>query len=188
MNESGAVVAEDRPLAWRYLIALGSNVPHPRHGQPPLVLRAALTALEMCGLSVIAAAPIITSAPLGPSRRRYANTAALIETRLPPLALLDRLQAIETGFGRNRRGQRWRARTLDLDIVLWTGGTCRTPRLSIPHPQYACRAFVLGPATRIAPDWRDPVTCLCVKHTDARLTRRARLPKAPTPSTRVSGP
>ena len=188
MNAGRVVLAQVDAPVWRYLIALGSNVPHPRHGLPPQALRAALTALEMCGLPVIAAAPIITSAPLGPSRRRYANTAALIETRLPPLALLDRLQAIETGFGRNRRGQRWRARTLDLDIVLWTGGTCRTPRLTIPHPQYASRGFVLGPAMRIAPDWRDPVTCLCVKHAHARLTRRARLPKAPQPSTRASGP
>jgi 2-amino-4-hydroxy-6-hydroxymethyldihydropteridine diphosphokinase len=172
----------------RYLIALGSNVPHPRHGPPPKVLRAALVALGMCGLPVIAAAPIVASAPLGPSRRRYANTAAVIETRLPPLALLDRLQAIEAAFGRNRRGQRWRARTLDLDIVLWTGGAFDHARLTVPHRAYTQRAFVLGPATRVAADWRDPATCLCVKHAHARLTRRARLPKAPTPQPRAPGP
>lgn len=187
-----AVVAklpvQAQPPAWRYVIALGSNVPHPRHGPPPQVLRAALVALDMCALLVIAAAPIVASAPLGPSRRRYANSAAVIETRLPPLALLDRLQAIEAAFGRNRRGQRWRARTLDLDIILWTGGAFRSPRLTVPHREYTRRAFVLGPATRVAADWRDPLTCLCVKHAHARLTRRARLPKAPKPHTRAPGP
>jgi 2-amino-4-hydroxy-6-hydroxymethyldihydropteridine diphosphokinase len=171
-----------------YLIALGSNVPHPRHGPPPRVLHAALAALETCALPVIAAAPIIASAPLGPSRRRYANTAALIETALAPLALLDRLQAIEAAFGRNRQGQRWRARTLDLDVVLWSGGVHRCKRLTIPHAQYATRAFVLAPAVRIAPDWRDPKTCLCVKHAHARLTRRPGVPKAPKPHTRAPGP
>ena len=167
--------------AFRYLIALGSNMAHPRHGPPPRVLRAALAALDADGLRVMAAAPIIASAPLGPSRRRYANGAAVIETSLAPLALLDRLQAIETAFGRNRRGQRWGARTLDLDVVLWTGGAWHDHRLSIPHPEYRSRMFVLAPAARIAADWRDPETGLCVKHTHARLTRRAHLPKAPQP-------
>ena len=175
-------------MTHRYLIALGSNVPHPHHGPPPHVLRAALTALDLCALPVIAAAPIMASAPIGPSRRRYANSAALIETPLSPIALLDRLQAIETVFGRTRQGQRWRARTLDLDIVLWSGGAHHTKRLTIPHPQYAARAFVLTPASKIAPNWRDPKTGLCVKHTHARLTRRSRLPKAPPPHTRAPGP
>jgi 2-amino-4-hydroxy-6-hydroxymethyldihydropteridine diphosphokinase len=172
----------------RYLIALGSNVAHPRHGPPPRVLRAALAALDADGLTLIAAAPIIASAPLGPSRRRYANGAALIETALAPLALLDRLQAIEAAFGRTRRGQRWGARTLDLDVVLWSGGLWQDHRLTIPHPEYRRRLFVLGPASRIAADWRDPKTGLCVKHAHARLTRRAHLPKAPRPHASVPGP
>ncbi len=173
---------------WQYLIALGSNVGHPYHGPPPAVVRAALVALETCHLPVILAGPIIASAPLGPSRRRYANGAAVIETPLLPEALLDRLQQIENAFGRNRRGQRWRARTLDLDIVLWSGGAHRTTRLAIPHRAYRDRAFVLGPSAQIAANWRDPETSLCVKHHHARLTRRARLPKAPPPRSNVPGP
>jgi 2-amino-4-hydroxy-6-hydroxymethyldihydropteridine diphosphokinase len=163
---------------WRYLIALGSNIAHPRHGPPPAVLRAAMRALPG---DLIAMAPIIASAPLGPSRRRYANGAAVIATPLAPLALLDHLQAIEAAFGRVRRGQRWGARTLDLDIVLWTGGPWHTPRLAIPHPQFRVRPFVLAPARCVAADWRDPETGLCVKHLHARLTRRAAAPKAPVP-------
>jgi 2-amino-4-hydroxy-6-hydroxymethyldihydropteridine diphosphokinase len=166
---------------WRYLIALGSNIGHPRHGPPPAVLRAAMRVLAGEGIDLIAAAPIIASAPLGPSRRRYANGAAVIETALAPLSLLDRLQAIEADFGRVRRGQRWGARTLDLDIVLWSGGVWRGLRLTIPHPQYRARMFVLTPALRVARDWCDPETGLCIKHAHARLTRRAAAPKAPAP-------
>lgn len=176
------------PQKTRYLIALGSNIAHSRHGPPPHVLRAACAALNDAPLQVIATAPVITSAPLGPSRRRYANGAAIIETMLPPLALLDRLQAIEAAFGRNRRGQRWGARTLDLDIILWSGGLWQDHRLSIPHPEYRDRLFVLAPSLRIAGDWRDPHSGLYVKQTHARLTRRATMPKGPTPHADVSGP
>ncbi|WP_353228822.1 2-amino-4-hydroxy-6-hydroxymethyldihydropteridine diphosphokinase [Novosphingobium sp.] len=176
------------PDASRYLIALGSNVPHPRHGAPRRVLRAALAALDAPDCRVIAIARVIDSAPIGPSRRRYANGAALVQTTLAPLMLLDRLQAIEAAFGRVRRGARWRARTLDLDIVLWSGGAWHDRRLTIPHPEYRRRHFVLAPAAQIAPSWRDPIDGTNVKHAHARLTRRAALPKAPVTARQVPGP
>lgn len=162
----------------RYLIALGSNVRHPRHGGPPSVLRAAARALAAAGLAVLAVAPVIASAPLGPSRRRYANGAAVVDSALPPRALLALLQGIEHDFGRVRRGQRWGARTLDLDLVLWSGGHWQDKALSVPHPAFRTRAFVVCPAARIAPGWRDPATGLALKHLAARLTRRASPPRA----------
>ncbi|WP_420384197.1 2-amino-4-hydroxy-6-hydroxymethyldihydropteridine diphosphokinase [Novosphingobium sp.] len=177
-----------RPQLTRYLIALGSNIAHSRHGPPPHVLRAACTALDHAPLHVVATGPIITSTPLGPSRRRYANSAVIIETMLNPLLLLAHLQAIETAFGRTRRGQRWGARTLDLDIILWSGGAWQDDRLTIPHAEYRDRLFVLTPALRIAADWRDPQTGLYVKQTHARLTRRATMPKAPLLHADASGP
>ena len=118
-----------------------------------------------------ARSPIIDSAPVGPSQRRYANAAMVLETHLPPPAMLACLQEVEAAFGRERRGQRWRARSLDLDIVLWNGGPFHAPGLSIPHPLFRERDFVLGPAAAAAPDWRDPQTGLSMKHLFARLTR-----------------
>ncbi len=114
---------------------------------------------------------VITSAPLGPSRRRYANAAALVSTELSPLALLHRLQDIERHFGRVRRGQPWQARTLDLDIILWSGGMWAESDLSIPHPALRTRNFVLTPAAMIAPDWRDPVTGLTIRQLQSRFNR-----------------
>lgn len=157
----------------RYVIALGSNVRHPRHGLPPAVLRAALAAMADAGLAIEAASPIIASAPLGPSRRRYANSAARVATPLAPPALLALLQAVEMCFGRVRRGARWGARTLDLDIVLWSGGTWRSRTLTVPHPAFRARTFVVGPANAVAPKWRDPQTGCTIRHLHARLTRRA---------------
>ena len=157
-------------------MGLGSNVPHPRHGRPRSVLAAAVEALGSSDVQVIAVSRVITSAPLGPSRRRYANGAAVIATNLMPEALLRRLQAIEFAFGRKRRGARWTARVLDLDLVLWSGGAWSTPALTIPHPRMRDRQFVLAPAEAIAADWLDPLTGLTVRQLRARLTRANPLP------------
>ena len=163
--------------AHRYLIALGSNQRHARLGPPRRVLAAALERLEGEGVRVIAAAPVIETDPIGPSLRRYANSAAVIETHLDPEALLALLKRTEREFGRRARGQRWRARVLDLDIVLWSGGPYASGTLTIPHPLFRERAFVLGPAVTIAPDWRDPLTGATVRQLHARLTAPRPLPK-----------
>jgi 2-amino-4-hydroxy-6-hydroxymethyldihydropteridine diphosphokinase len=143
-----------------YLIALGSNQRHPLAGRPSQVIEQAIAALEMPDIDIFAVSPIVTSTPLGPSQRRYANAAAILSSPLAPPALLQQLRAVEAHFGRERRGQKWRARVLDLDIILWSGGIWVSdgPALGIPHAQFRNRRFVLGPAQAIAPDWRDPIS------------------------------
>jgi len=155
-----------------YLIALGSNRRHHRIGRPDKVLAAALLALAADGQDVLAAAPIIETPPIGPSLRRYANGAAIIASPLRPDALLELLKRLEARFGR-RRGQRWSARTLDLDIILWSGGSWHSPSplLIVPHPAYRTRDFVLRPALAIAPHWRDPLTGLTIAQLHHRATR-----------------
>ena len=81
---------------------------------------------------------------------------------------------------------------LDLDIILWTGGRfashgmqqtghgvpARAARgLLIPHAMFRQRAFVLGPAAQLAPEWRDPLTGLTLRQLHARLTRHRPLPR-----------
>jgi 2-amino-4-hydroxy-6-hydroxymethyldihydropteridine diphosphokinase len=135
-----------------YIIALGSNR-RGRHGGPRAEVRAALAAIG----GVCAASRIHETAPLGPSIRRFANAVAMVETAEAPEELLRRLKAIERAFGR-RRGQRWGARVIDLDIVLWSGGCWASRTLTVPHPRYRERRFVLAPLAEVAPQWRDPVT------------------------------
>ncbi|MDE8651429.1 2-amino-4-hydroxy-6-hydroxymethyldihydropteridine diphosphokinase [Novosphingobium album (ex Liu et al. 2023)] len=155
----------------RYLVALGSNRRHHRHGTPRGVIRAALAALDHGKVDVLAVSPIIETPPLGHSRRRFANAAALVRTRLAPDELLHKLQKLEHKFGRRKRGRRWSARVLDLDIVLWNGGAFAAPGLVVPHPLFRERRFVLIPALHVAPAWRDPRTGLTLRHLAARLTR-----------------
>lgn len=153
-----------------YLIALGSNRRHHRIGTPRKVLEEALLALAGEGVDVVAVSPTIETPPIGPSLRRYANGAAIVATPLLPDAMLALLKRIEARFGR-RRGQCWSARTLDLDIILWSGGSwyASAPLLIVPHPAYRTRDFVLRPSATIAPDWRDPLSGLSI----AQLCHRA---------------
>ncbi len=122
--------------------------------------------------------PVIDSAPVGSSRRTYANSALLVATTLEPEALLAELKRIEREFGRRAAEPRWRARLLDLDIILWSGGVFASPGLTIPHPRFRQRAFVLQPAAAIAPAWRDPVTGLTVRQLRTRLTGTRPLPRS----------
>ena len=164
-------------MGQRYLIALGSNQRHHRLGSPEQVLAAALLELDRKGIQLVATAKTIRSAPLGPSRRRYANSAALVKSKLDPPEMLVRLKHIETKFGRRRGGQRWAARVLDLDIVRWSGGVWASPGLTVPHPLFRDRSFVLTPAKAIAAAWRDPITGLSLRHLQARLTRPRPAPR-----------
>ncbi len=162
-----------------YAIGIGSNR-RGRHGSPTAEVRAALHAIG----EVIVASPILASAPLGPSFRRYANAVAIIVTDERPDALLVRLKVIEHAFGR-RRGRRWGARVIDLDILLWSGGAWASGGLVIPHVAFRQRAFVVGPLARIAPGWRDPVSGRTMRQLAARLTARAPVRKRALPLDRA---
>jgi 2-amino-4-hydroxy-6-hydroxymethyldihydropteridine diphosphokinase len=157
-----------RLLKHLYAIGLGSNQRHHRYGCPRAVLGAAVRQLPG---TLVAQSRIIQSRPLGPSQRTYANAAVLLRSKLAPPELLGRLKSIEHDFGRRPHGQRWRARVLDLDILLLGGGIWASPGVIVPHPRMRERAFVLGPLAQIVPGWRDPLTHLTMRQLRVRLDR-----------------
>ena len=157
-----------------FLIGLGSNQRHIRFGSPRSVLGHAITRIEQLGIEITKLSPVVESYPIGPSARKYANSAAVIRCDYEPDGLLELLKSIEAEFGK-RRGQAWSRRVLDLDIILWGKGTYSAahPALTIPHPMFRERSFVLTPANSIAPQWRDPISGLTVaqlqyRHRQAR--------------------
>ena len=166
----------------RYIIALGSNQRHRRLGAPRNIVVHAIDQLANRGMIVLLRSDIVNSRPLGPSLRQYANGVIMIESPLPPIPLLNQLKAIEAEFG-IRRGQRWSQRVLDLDIILWSDGpfVSDKPALATPHPAMHLRDFVLGPASQIAADWRDPITGLTVKQLRFRQKRAKPLDRKPKP-------
>lgn len=156
-----------------YLLALGSNQARSALLGPATLLLAAAERIRAQAGNVVAIAPVILTLPLGPSRRRYANSALLLDSALAPPALLTCLQEIERQLGR-QRARRWGERRIDIDIILWSGGRLDTRNLHLPHRAMRQRDFVLRPAIAIAPHWRDPVTGLTLRHLHARLHKPCR--------------
>jgi 2-amino-4-hydroxy-6-hydroxymethyldihydropteridine diphosphokinase len=148
-----------------YAIALGSNR-RSRFGSPASTVRQAAAEIRAERLSTIRSTPA-----LGPAGRGFANAVALVRSNLDPPVLLAELQSIERAFGR-RASRRWGPRVLDLDIILWSEGFWAVGGLTIPHPEFRRRTFVLEPLAEIAPDWRDPVSGATVRQLLHRLRRR----------------
>jgi 2-amino-4-hydroxy-6-hydroxymethyldihydropteridine diphosphokinase len=91
------------------------------------------------------------SAPVEADGPDFLNAVAALDTVLPPLDLLDALQAIELAHGRERP-YRNAPRTLDLDLLLYDAQVLDTARLTLPHPRLGERAFVLRPLLELAPE------------------------------------
>jgi 2-amino-4-hydroxy-6-hydroxymethyldihydropteridine diphosphokinase len=164
-----------------YIVGLGSNRRHGRHGAPAAILAAAVRALAEEGNAIVAVSRVARSPAMGPSDREFANAAVMLRTPLDPPALLASLKRIERLFGR-RPGRRWGARVLDLDILMWSQGQwppglrrAVSGRLAVPHRGLALRDFALGPAAALAPRWRHPLLGLTLRQLDRRLTGRSRV-------------
>lgn len=154
------------------VIALGSNRPGP-WGNPRAMVAEALNRLSRGGMRLKRASRLLVSAPFGNTGQPpFVNAVALVETALPPKALLQRLHAIERQGGR-RRTLRWGPRTLDLDLIDYHGLVQAAPAMPVlPHPGIADRIFVLLPLAEIAPRWRHPVTRRTAAAMLARLDPR----------------
>ncbi len=86
-----------------------------------------------------------------PDQPDYVNAVAELMTSLPPHDLLEALQKLEMSHHRVR-DRHWGPRTLDLDLLIYGTSHFSDPRLTVPHPGLAERAFVVVPLFEIAPD------------------------------------
>ncbi|GIQ67321.1 2-amino-4-hydroxy-6-hydroxymethyldihydropteridine diphosphokinase [Xylanibacillus composti] len=127
-------------------VGLGSNM-----GDRLGYLKQALADMDAhARCEVVRCSPVYETAPVGyVDQPSFLNMAAMLRTDLPPMDLLHMLMAIERKHGRVR-DERWGPRTLDLDILHWSGVTLTTDELTIPHPRMAERPFVLIPLLDIA--------------------------------------
>ena len=129
-------------------IGLGSNLRDPV-GQ---IVSARKDLVACPGVSEVAFSSLYRSQPMGPQNQPdYVNAVMALRTPMDALSLLDTLQAIEDRHGRERQ-ERWGARTLDLDLLLFGDQTLSHPRLVVPHVGIGDREFVLYPLQEIAPD------------------------------------
>ncbi|HXV14913.1 MAG TPA: 2-amino-4-hydroxy-6-hydroxymethyldihydropteridine diphosphokinase [Candidatus Krumholzibacteria bacterium] len=140
-------------MGTRAFIALGSNL-----GRREETILRALRTLEARGAAnVVAASSLYESDAVGMGAApAFVNAVAEVVPLLRPRDLLERMQAIEAELGRT--GGHNQSRTIDLDLVAYGDEVSDAEGLSIPHPRFRERAFVLVPLSEIAPDFRDPRT------------------------------
>ncbi|MFG0292961.1 MAG: 2-amino-4-hydroxy-6-hydroxymethyldihydropteridine diphosphokinase [Phycisphaerales bacterium JB050] len=137
-------------------IALGSNL-----GDREATIESARSAMNAHPrITTVRCSRLIETDPVGPAGQGpYLNGATEIATDLTPPELLKALLEIERSLGRVRSetDERWGARTIDLDILLYADEVIDEPGLTVPHPRMQERRFVLEPLAQIAPDARHPV-------------------------------
>lgn len=154
-------------------LSLGSNL-----GDRLANLRGACARIAaLPGTRVVARSRIYETAPVGVKPQykdmAYLNAVLIIETELPVEAVSDRMHAIEADMGRVRGNDRFAPRLIDIDI-LYAGREIReTDSLTLPHPRWAERRFVLQPLADMRPDLLLPGYTQCVSDVLAAMGEKS---------------
>lgn len=148
------------------ILALGGNI-----GNAELTLARAVEDLErVSGVHVTAVSPLVRTKPVGgPEQDDFMNAVVRVETALSPRALLQVCQGIEMVHGRERKVANG-PRTLDIDLIQYSGVSGTAEDLVLPHPRAAKRAFVLAPWAAMEPNAElpsGPVATLAASAADA---------------------
>lgn len=80
----------------------------------------------------------------------------------PPEQMMARLLRVEYALGRTREIA-MAPRTIDLDLLLYKDVTRNTEFLTLPHPRFHLRKFVLTPLAELAPRLVHPTLNLTIR-------------------------
>ena len=145
----------------RAYVGVGSNL-----GDRRAMIESAVERLgDADGVEVVAVSTLRETEPWGPVEQApFLNGAVAVETQLSPRSLLGVPLEVERSLGRERTGERWGPRTIDLDLLLYGERIVDEPGLRVPHPHLHGRRFALEPLAELAPEavvpGRGPVAAL----------------------------
>ena len=132
-------------------VALGSNL-----GDSPAILMRAMGRLEAWSAEPLLRSSLWQTAPVDcpPNSPLFVNAMVGLKPRAgeSPETLLDKLQGLETEFGRRSKTVLNEPRPLDLDLIAFGSRRRHSERLCLPHPRAHERLFVLAPLGEIAPN------------------------------------
>ncbi len=132
-------------------VSIGSNI------EPARYVRLALDAMREV-FADMQLSPVYETEPVGFEGDNFYNLVAGFDTELLVEDVLDQLHAIEDKFGRRREGERFVARTIDLDLLLFGELTGEVHGTQLPRDEIERYAFVLRPLYDLAPELLHPVS------------------------------
>ncbi|NQS96914.1 MAG: 2-amino-4-hydroxy-6-hydroxymethyldihydropteridine diphosphokinase [candidate division Zixibacteria bacterium] len=131
-------------------LSLGSNIEDREEN-----LRTSVNELSSIG-EIVKVSSIFQTEPWGRrDQNDFLNIACILKCGFAPLDLLEAILEIERRMGR-MRGAEWSPRTIDIDIVFIGDSLIDEPGLTVPHPHFHQRRFVLEPLMEIAPEFQHP--------------------------------
>ncbi|HOP17182.1 MAG: 2-amino-4-hydroxy-6-hydroxymethyldihydropteridine diphosphokinase [Gammaproteobacteria bacterium] len=136
------------PRVW---VSVGSNIDRERH------IRAALRELRQA-FGELTVSPVYETAAVGFDGDAFLNLVVGFVSELPPAQLHRLMRAIEDRHGRRRDGQKFSARTLDLDVLTYGDTVGDDGGKALPRDEILRYAFVLAPLADVAGDERHPVS------------------------------
>ena len=140
-------------------VALGANL----GDAMATVQQACIEVGRLPETQLLQASSLYRTAPYEAEGPDFINAVALVQTQLSAMDLLHALQALELQAGRQRPFKN-APRTLDLDMIFYGDLVLSTPELTLPHPRWQERAFVLLPLTEVWPARVTPAQLAAVQH------------------------
>lgn len=137
----------------QYYLSLGSNI------EPESNIIACIRMLrKVCKITGLS--QVYETKALGDlSQPDYLNAVVRCKSDLTPMQLQKKvIERIETNLGRTRSGDKFDARTIDIDIILVNRDILKIEHRPIPSPEILSRAFVAIPIAEIEPELRHPIT------------------------------
>jgi 2-amino-4-hydroxy-6-hydroxymethyldihydropteridine diphosphokinase len=122
-----------------YLL-LGSNL-----GDRLANFQRAIDVLKQKGVRILRYSPVYETVPWGiRDQPNFLNAVIEVQTEATPQELLQMCLDTEIDLGRIRR-QKWGARIIDIDVLLFHSLVLNESNLIIPHPGVTTRRFTLLP-------------------------------------------
>lgn len=136
----------------KVFLLLGSNL-----GDRHLFLQQAIEHIQTEIAPVVQASSVYETQSWGKTDApNYLNQVIVLQTTLPPQAVLQKILAIEALLGRERH-VKWDSRTIDIDILFYGDDIIDEELLKVPHPELHNRRFTLEPLAELAPGFVHPL-------------------------------
>jgi 2-amino-4-hydroxy-6-hydroxymethyldihydropteridine diphosphokinase len=131
------------------ILGLGSNL----GDRADIIAQAIQLLRELPETQILAISEAVDSDPVGyADQPNFLNLCLLISCKLNPDELLIRTLEIERQLGRERTAHRNGPRTLDIDLLFYEGGAWDSPTVTLPHPRWSSRGFVVIPLSNLLQD------------------------------------